>query len=266
VVADPRSAGSLQRLGDASLKVFDAYDAWDLSPLFSGRPRIIDEIRRGYVAAAAHADLVIANSPTMAERMKKLGAARVVIIPNGAPEPRPLAVPFGNVLYVGNIQSRLRMDLMHAAARVAESMGRSFRIVGSLQEEPEGWSRLMRLPSVSYGGALYGDSLDREFAAASVGVVPHVVDDYTASQDAMKTWQYLAAGLSVVTTSVPPAASVPKLVSIADDPTTFGAAITDALSNFTLALRRDRSEAMRDHTWRQRALSFRRLVDLVHAR
>lgn len=257
VVSDPRSA-SVLKLSRWRPRVFDAYDAWDLSPLFGSVTR--RQIEDGYRMAAAHADLVLANTPFMAERMRALGAEDVRLLPNAGPE--PLAGGMGrDVIYLGNIQGRLRIDLMAAAATTAAQNGVVMWIVGAVQEVPEGWDALLAMPSVRFTGPVYPPQLEEILASGAVGLVPHHVDDYTRSQDAMKAWEYLARGMAVVATSVPPATSVPGLARVADEPVAFAQAVADALGDRdpTTSLKR-RALASR-HTWRNRASEFLQLIE-----
>jgi len=257
VVSDPRSARVLQ-LGRGRVNVFDAYDAWDLSPLFGSRTR--RQIREGYRIAAAHADLIVANTPFMVERMRALGAANVRLLPNAGPEP----VPGGSgrdIVYVGNVQSRLRIDLLAAAAEAAAEAGVTLRIVGVVQDRPHGWDALLSLPAVQLIGPIYPPELDGVFASAAVGLIPHRVDDYTRSQDSMKAWDYLGNGLAVVATPVPPATNVPGLARVADDPVAFARAVADALSDRDVAALRARRVLAGRHTWRRRASELIGLID-----
>ena len=250
VVSDPRSARILA--SDApGLKIFDAYDAWDLSPLYRHRPRLVAAIKDGYRIAAAHADLVLANTTFMAERLASLGARRVEILPNGGPAHAPPAGPGPDVVYVGNIQDRLRVDLMWAAADAAEQHGGKLRIIGALQDEPDGWARLLAHSAVDFRGPRHGESLIGELATASVGIIPHAVDDYTRSQDAMKAWDYLARGLTVVSTGIPPAATVPDVAVIAHESSPFHAAVAEGI-RLGDAGRADRLRVSRAHSWQRR--------------
>ena len=255
VVSDPRSAAILAE-GLPGTKVFDAYDAWDLSPLYSGRPKVVAAIRRGYGAAARHAELVLANTEFMAERMAAAGARHVELLPNGCPDevPRgdaPAEMPT-RVIYVGNVQSRLRVDLLSAAADAAAEHGGHLDIIGAVQDEPVGWAQVLEHPAVNYRGARYGAELDTELAGATVGIIPHGRDDYTRSQDSMKAWDYLARGMAIVSTDVPPATTLTEMATIADDPASFRAAVRSALVGGE-AGRGDRLRLARQHTWRHRA-------------
>lgn len=260
IVTDPRSAGVL-RHDLPGIGIFDAYDAWDLSPLFRGRHRVIREIRAGYRIAAAHSDLVIANTPLMGRRMRSLGASETRLLPNGGPEPAPLAQIGRDVLYVGNVQDRVRVDLLRAASEAADAAGAALRVVGAIQNEPPGWRDLIGRPNVHYVGPAYGAALERELAVGGVGVVPHRVDDYTLSQDAMKVWDYLAHGIAVVSTPVPPASQLHGSARIANNPASFRDEVASAMAS------RDRTEAegrravARENTWGVRARTLLSLIE-----
>ncbi len=259
VVADPRSAGVL-RLSRWRPRVFDAYDAWDLSPLFGSATR--RQIEEGYRVAAVHADLVTANTPFMVERMRALGAANVHLLPNAGPE--PVAGASGrDVIYLGNIHRRLRVDLLMAAAAAAAQVGVVLRIVGMVQEEPDGWDALLAMPSVRRTGPVYPPRLEAALATSAVGLIPHTVDDYTLSQDSMKAWDYLARGMAIVATPVPPATTVPGLARVADEPTAFGQAVVDALRDREQHGPEARRALAARHTWRRRASELMTLIDDV---
>ena len=87
-ICDPKSAqvlSRLQHIPNARLvRVFDAYDAWDLSPIVRGRWRR-RAVVNGYRTAAKYADVVFANTEFMARRMQALGSARVSVLQNAAP-------------------------------------------------------------------------------------------------------------------------------------------------------------------------------------
>jgi len=259
VVSDPRSAGALAGMKGA-VRVFDAYDAWDLSPMYRDSRRTVEAILAGYSLAARHADLVIANTDEMAERFGQLGARRVELIPNGAPPPRGRAGSGTEAVYVGHIQPRLRIDLMIAAADAAAGAGTVLRVIGGMQGEPRGWGQLLDHAAVRFDGPRFGDDLESSLANAAVGLVPHTVDAYTRSQDAMKVWDYVARGLSVVSSSVPPVSRDPTLGRLADDPDAFGAAVVAALQDDRVAVRRHSQEQAEANGWDRRA---RRLAELV---
>ncbi len=257
IITDPRSASALDRI-KGPLRVFDAYDAWDRSPLYSGSEHRVTAIRAGYAAAARFADLITANTPTMSDRMSALGARNVRLLPNGAhvDGERERERTAADITYLGNIQPRIRVDLLRAAADVARERHSKLILAGTMQVAPRGWDDLLRHPAVDFTGPSYGAGRDSLLRSTAVGLVPHVVDDYTVSQDAMKVWDYLSYGIAVVGTAVPPLSSIPGLGTIANSPAEFGRAVAaaiDADSPESSATRRHLAEA---NSWDARAWSF----------
>jgi glycosyltransferase involved in cell wall biosynthesis len=211
--SDPKSAvvfARLQHIPSSRLvRVFDAYDAWDLSPLVRGRWRrhaVLD----GYRAAARHSDVVFANTEFMARRMTALGARRVSLLQNGAPPVDPIGSP-GRIrdlaqrpylVYVGRIHERIDTGLLGAVADTFPEI--AVRLIGPVEREPGGWSDLVARPNVGLEAPLVGERLRVVIRDAVALLVPHRVDDYTRSQDAMKAWDALAVGTPVVSTPLPP--------------------------------------------------------------
>ena len=212
-VSDPKSAVAFARLqhvpSSRLVRIFDAYDAWDLSPLVRGRWRR-HAVLNGYRAAAQHADVVFANTEFMARRMTALGARQVSLLQNGSPPVDPVGSP-GRVAnqgerpylaYVGRIHERVDAGLLGAVADAFPEI--SVRLIGPVEREPAGWSDLVARPNVGLERPVIGEGLRDVMRDAVALLVPHRVDEYTRSQDAMKAWDALAVGTPVVSTPLPP--------------------------------------------------------------
>ena len=61
-------------------------------------------------------------------------------------------------------------------------------------------------------------------SAFDVGIIPHRIDPYTASMDPLKLYEYLAAGLPVVTTRVAGTEALSEQVEIVESADEFVAA------------------------------------------
>ena len=212
-VADPKSVPAVVRppeRGPTWPVVVDAYDAWDRSPLVRGGRRL-RAVADGYAAAASGADLIFTNTLAMRDRLRELGARDARHLPNACP---PLDHRLAStdrrragLVYVGRIHERFDAELTVAVAdALPDTM---FTIAGPVEREPVGWSALagranVRLPGLVEPGAA------RDLIAGAAGlIVPHRVDDYTRSQDAMKAWDAIASGTPVISTPIPPADSWP---------------------------------------------------------
>ena len=258
-VADPKSARVFERLDGVSRLVtaFDAYDAWDLSPLVRGRRRL-DAVRRGYSAAAKGADVVFANTRLMRDRLSAMGARHAVLLPNACADVSPgapAAEPY--LAYVGRIHERFDVRLALAVADALAGgahQGATLRIAGPVEREPAGWAALAAHSSVRMVGPLPAAQARAFVAGARALLVPHTPDDYTRSQDAMKAWDAIAAGVPVVSTSVPPADGwPPDLAVVADDPVGFAAAAMEALDGHLDGSRQARLDHAAANRWQDRA-------------
>jgi glycosyltransferase involved in cell wall biosynthesis len=213
---------------------------------------------------AARADLVLASAPALAERMRMLNE-RVVYAPNVADTERfatalehgPAdaaleALPHPRVVFTGAVvATKLDLDLLAGVARARPNW--SVALVGPVGAGDPGTdvSVLRSLPNVHLLGARRYEELPRVLRGADVALVPYAINDLTRSVFPMKVFEYLAAGLPVVTTPLPALADTPQVTVASDAPQTV-AAIERALAEDGPEARRARSAAVRDRSWEAR--------------
>jgi glycosyltransferase involved in cell wall biosynthesis len=249
--------------------VLDAYDAWDRSPLVRGRHRrqaVVD----GYRAAARDADLVFTNTPAMLERLRELGATSVQLLPNASPPVDAGGGPRGGerrgLVYVGRIHERFDTELTLAVAAAVPDT--QITIAGPVEREPVGWSALVSRQNVSLVGQIDPLTARRMIATSAALIVPHRVDPYTRSQDAMKAWDAIATGTPVISTAIPPADTWPAgLAEICADGDAFVAAARRAVAGALEPNRERRLQFARDNQWSARArTAIEALEDLGRGR
>ncbi len=250
-VADPRLMAAGLAL-PRDLLVFDAIDDWR-AHAWAGRATV----EEGYRLAALHADVVFAVHPSLLEWIEPHGRAE--FLPNAvdparwagaepAPEltslPRPLAG------YAGTIQGRLDVALLGAVAAALPDA--TFALVGRVGRAVEG--ALAALPrNVRLLPPVRHDALPPVVAACDAGIVPHVHDALTASMDPLKLYEYLAAGLPVVSTVASPNPALGGEVRIARDAEAFAAALREELSADDPERRAARRRTVAGETWAARA-------------
>ena len=85
-------------------------------------------------------------------------------------------------------------------------------------------------------------------------IVPHAVDDYTCSQDAMKAWDAIASGTPVISTPIPPTDGWPAgLAEVCPTTESFVAAARRAVAGDLAAGRADRLAFAAANQWSARA-------------
>jgi glycosyltransferase involved in cell wall biosynthesis len=269
-VADPKSVPGVVEPSGPRRRwrvVVDAYDAWDRSPLVRGERRL-RAVADGYRAAATGADLVFTNTTVMRERLAELGATDVRVLPNASP---PLETGPGSasdrpagVVYVGRIHERFDAELADAVAGALPEA--TITIAGPLEREPVGWSVLAAKPNVRLPGRVGSRAARELIGAAAALIVPHRVDEYTRSQDAMKAWDAIASGTAVVSTPIPPVDGWPEgLAEVCPDTDTFVAAARRAVDGQLEAGRTERRAFAAANQWSARAaVAIAAIADLVN--
>ena len=215
----------LPRLG-ATRTGFDAVDDWRGHPLAERASARID----GGYRAAADATVVTANSVPLAERLKSDYGLEAVAVPNGVdlhafdhPAAPPGGLPEGPfAVYVGVVQERVDVDLLCA---VAAGAGLPVVIAGPA---PPPVAAALEQSGATVLGPVPHHEVPGLLRRAAVGLVPHRVNDFTASMDPMKLLEYLAAGLPVVTTALPGMSDLSPRVTVTSDTDGFVAAVRRA--------------------------------------
>ncbi len=213
---------------------------------------------------AQRADLVIASSPALAERMRTM-SRHVLYAPNvadtelfatalgpGPVDPQLSALPEPRIVFVGAIAAK-KLDLEMLGA-LAEARGDwTFALVGpvGLGDPDTDVSALAARPNVHLLGARAQPALPHVLRGAAVGLIPYRTSRLTESIFPMKVYEYLAAGLPVVATGLPALAGLDG-VDLVEGPESTIAAVERALRDDSPERRRMRSEAIRSRSWATR--------------
>ena len=164
---------------------------------------------------------------------------------------------------IGQLNERLDLSLLEAVV----DAGIRLRIVGpDVVRDPQTKTRLAALlshPLVDWVGPVPPDELPRHWARIAVGLTPYLPTRFNRASSPLKTLEYLAAGLPVVSSDLPAAAWLGfEDVAIAPD----AAAFVERVQAF-LASRDDRIRAQermafaRRHGWDVRASQLLDAVD-----
>jgi len=276
-------ARALRRIGgEAPLLWAFLPTAWPLSDLplrgvvyhcvddYAGNPGVdAGWLRQCETRMLERADLVVASSPVLAERLREQrpdlrlapNVADVALFGRAArePLPEPAALrgwPHPRVLYVGNLAAyRIDPELL-AGALEAVPDGCLVLVgatgLGDPGSLPPALRALLRDDRVLVAGARAHKELPAWMRHADVALIPFLDNPHTRGSLPLKLWEYLAAGLPVVARALPNLRGLEaEGVRTASDRAGFAAAVRAAVDE-PPALRRARSAAAARHGWERR--------------
>lgn len=216
---------------------------------------------------AARADLVLASSPSLAERMRSL-SSNVLEAPNVADtelfatalapspparlDPAMAALPAPRIVFTGAIVSiKLDIPLLVALARLRPAW--SFALVGPVGpgDPRTDVSALAAQPNIHLLGPRPHAELPDVLRGAAAGLIPYARNELTDSVFPMKVYEYLAAGLPVVATPLPAIAGVAG-VQVAADAQAMAESLDRALAADSPQRRAQRSRAAAANSWERR--------------
>jgi glycosyltransferase involved in cell wall biosynthesis len=231
-------------------------------------------IRRAENTLAQVADVVFTTAPILQARLAEAGARHCHLHANavdaehfgralGASQPEEIArLPRPRVGFVGAV-SRYKVDLGLIAAVARARPGYSFVLIGRVGEGEPGAdaSELLPLPNVHLLGPRPYHDLPSCLSGMDVAIIPATASDYSAAMFPMKFFEYLAAGLPVVTTPLPALEAYAGLARIAPaEPATFARALDEALAGAGPS-REARLQAARAHTYARRTREMLAVLD-----
>ena len=211
---------------------------------------------------AARADLVVASAPALAARMRTLND-HVLEAPNvadtalfaqalepGEPDAGVAALPRPRIVFTGAVVAT-KLDVALLAELAAARPDWSLALVGpvGLGDPGTDVSALAALPNVHLLGARRYADLPAVLRAADAAVIPYAINDLTRSVFPMKVYEYLSAGVPVVSTPLPALDGL-EGVAFAPDAAAFAHALEEVLAEPDR--RRERSATVRERSWERR--------------
>lgn len=210
---------------------------------------------------AGDADIVLASAQPLVERMKRL-SGNVIYAPNVADvgmfakalDPGPTdaalqALPSPRIVFTGAVVSiKLDFDLIVSLARLRRDW--SIALVGPIGpgDPTTDVSALAAEPNIHLLGHRPHDRLPEVLRGADVGLIPYAINRLTSSIFPMKVYEYLAAGLPVVSTALPSLSGVSG-ISTGADAAQVATAIEQELAFDDDKRREERSEMASTHSW-----------------
>ena len=222
-------------------------------------------VRRRLERNLAEATLVCAVSPYLRDQLEERYGVHAELVPNGCDPVDNARLPGATrveAALVGQLNERLEIGVLE---RVSES-GVPILVIGPRTErDADTGHRLdafLARPNVTWLGELPYTELPARLASVGVGLTPYADTEFNRSSFPLKTLEYIASGLPVVSTDLPAVRWLDTdLVSIAGSADDFADKVARTLSCKQSAddLRRRREFAIA-HSWRARADSLRAVI------
>jgi len=210
---------------------------------------------------ARRADVVLASAPDLVERMRELNgnvheafnvadtALFATALEPGPADTAVAALPEPRIVFVGAIlAAKIDIPLVRELAALRPAW--SFAFVGPIGpgDPTTDVSGLRNLPNVHLLGHRPYERLPEVLRLASVAIMPYHTGGEMRSVFPMKTYEYLAAGLPVVTTDLPALAGVDAVTRVTGAEAMI-AAIEAAMAGDDPAARAARSAAAHAFSW-----------------
>lgn len=178
--------------------VFDLLDDWTVHHHFSG---IRDDVDSAYKSIFDRADIVTANSEGTVSLAERYGRDDVRFVANGCDPDRfnqtSLASGPIKIGYVGKIGKRLDTDLIKRVSHHFQHI--EFIFAGPVLDRETG-RILAKLSNVKMLGDVHYRDVPTLLQQFDIGWVPHNVGEYEVGGDVIKTYEYCAAHLPVLST------------------------------------------------------------------
>jgi glycosyltransferase involved in cell wall biosynthesis len=215
---------------------------------------------------APRADAVLASAPAIVERLRRLND-NVHYSPNvadtklfataleaGPVDPTVDGLPRPRIVFIGAIcASKIDVPLVVELARLRPSW--SFAFVGPIGMGDGGprtnVDALREPPNVHLFGTRPYEQLPSVLRGADAAIVPYLTGGAMRSVFPMKIYEYLAAGVPVVSTPLDSLQDVDEVAKAADA-AAMAALLDDALERDSRASRSERSVLAQSHSWEAR--------------
>jgi glycosyltransferase involved in cell wall biosynthesis len=247
--------------------VYDCMDRWTDFPDVQSDPKSLLLVEKAEQALLDRADVVLCSAAGLYASKRATAAGPVTLVRNGAdvehfaptgrPTPGDLArLPRPIVGYVGAVAEWVDFKLIREAALSRPAW--SFVLVGpSFKGKPMGDSReldlISELPNVYLMGPRPYNEVPAYLEAFDVATIPFKLNGLTEDTNPIKVYEYLAAGVPVVSTDLPEVATLPHVRRVKDAPSFVAACEAASSERSDPGLIAERIEVADANSWEARA-------------
>ena len=214
------------------------------------------------------AEHVAVVSPHLRDKLHRRGVRPRIIPagceqpPAGLAEPEDLAaIPHPRALFIGMLSDRIDFEILRGLADTDVSLvliGGTQNTFTKFDEADE----LLARDNVYRLDPRRGRDLDAAIRHCDVGLIPYTDSAFNRASFPLKTLEYLAAGIPVVSSPLPAIQWLDNSHIVeASSPSDFAQAVRDTVADPTITAE-SCSSSVADQTWRHRASEYAEIFDL----
>jgi hypothetical protein len=123
-----------------------------------------------------------------------------------------------SAIYQGGINNRIDYELLHKLICLMPDW--DFKFCGEVSKS-EGWGKIIQLPNVEYLGVLKPEEFGYHICDSTVGLIPFIQDSWIKGSLPLKSYEYVACGLPVVTVPILELENKEEIFTVASTPEEF---------------------------------------------
>ena len=162
--------------------------------------------------------------------------------------------------YSGLIGDKLDLDMLKDLAQARLDWSLVFLGPVNAARKLETWQAMQTLPNVHYLGVVEWSQVPYYVKGFDVGLMPYVQNRNSENISPLKLYDYLAAGLPVVSMDIPTAPEFGSYVHLAGQPQDFPQAVQAALADNGPERYQARRDMAAQHTWEARVEQLSALI------
>ncbi len=227
-------------------------------------------VHQTLLANVSSADDVLAVTESLSEQLTQVAAPRKPIgilangcSPSGVANNANAAVDTKVAGLVGQLNERLDLDILEAV----QAAGIPMLIIGPRTERQSDTryrlDRLLTAENVTWLGQLPYEEISSRLATMSVGLTPYLDTEFNRASFPLKTLEYLAAGLPVVSTDLPSVGWLrTDLIEVATGKRDYVQKVRSAMDEVQeKSIVTRRREFAISHSWERRATQLMEVIE-----
>jgi len=245
------------------LNIFDAVDNW---AEHSGYENYKNKLAKNYQIIKNKSDLIFTVSANLKNELFG-NQANTHWLPNAVDleyfqnikeiSPKLNNIPKSIIGFLGIIQDRINTDILLNLAK--NNPNKSIVLAGPVWPKfPK--EKLQEFKNIHFLGPIKYEEIPALYNGFDVGIIPYKVNEFIKSTDPMKFYEYLAAGLPIVSTYVPGIERFGNLIKVAKSPEEFNQFVNQALK-VKRELTPEKLAILKNNTWRSRIEEMLKLIN-----